>query len=86
MGVLRHVIAKLADNRWRDLRDECAKAKMHTRTTAGISGGQDGAYSIVMSGGYSDDDDKGDIMCVADFCLPVHRLTGSQTVYRNRRT
>ena len=39
---------------------------MHTPTTAGISGGRDGAHSIVMSGGYEDDDDKGDTMCATD--------------------
>jgi len=41
-------------------REDCAKARVHTSTTAGISGGKDGAYSIIMSGGYADDDDKGD--------------------------
>jgi hypothetical protein len=44
------------------IREECAKARVHTSTTAGISGGKNGAYSIVMSGGYEDDDDKGDKM------------------------
>ena len=39
---------------------------MHPHTTAGISGGKDGAYSIVMSGGYSDDHDMGDFMCATD--------------------
>jgi len=69
-----------ADNRWRDLREECSKARMHTPTKAGISGGREGAYSIVMSGGYTDDIDKGDFMCVSDLCFrvcfvsPVHRL------------
>jgi len=46
---------------WRT-REECAKARVHTSTTAGISGGKDGAYSIVMSGGYEDDKDRGDII------------------------
>lgn len=44
------------------IRDECVKAGVHTSTTAGISGGRNGASSIVMSGGYDDDDDKGDTM------------------------
>ena len=35
-------------------------------TTAGISGGKAGASSIVMSGGYSDDDDRGEFMYVTD--------------------
>ena len=53
---------------------------MHTSTTAGISGGKHGAYSIVMSGGYEDDVDKGDFMCANDlrflirFILPPYRI------------
>lgn len=36
-------------------------AKIHTATQAGISGSQDeGAESIVVSGGYEDDQDFGD--------------------------
>lgn len=80
-GDLGYVIAELADNSLCGLRDECAKARIHTSTKAGISGGRDGAYSIVMSGGYSDDVDKGDTMCVSDRCFldrfaspAVHRL------------
>jgi len=46
---------------WRN-REECSKARMHIPTKAGISGGRDGAYSIVMSGGYSDDIDEGDVI------------------------
>lgn len=71
-GDLGYVIAELADNSWCVLRDECAKARIHTSTKAGISGGRDGAYSIVMSGGYSDDVDKGDTMCVSDRCFLDH--------------
>jgi hypothetical protein len=44
------------------VREECAKAGVHPSTTAGISGGKNGAYSIVMSGGYDDDQDEGDVM------------------------
>lgn len=71
---------KVADNEWRDLREECSKAKMHTPTKAGISGGKNGAYSIVMSGGYADDIDEGDFMCVIDlhfrffFVSPIRRV------------
>ena len=39
---------------------------MHVATTAGIAGGKDGASSIVMSGGYSDDDDRGEFMYATD--------------------
>lgn len=47
-------------------REACAKARVHTSIKAGISGGKNGAYSIVMSGGYQDDEDKGDEMWVTD--------------------
>lgn len=39
---------------------------MHAPPTAGIWGGKDGACSIVMSGGYEDDEDLGETMYVAD--------------------
>lgn len=42
-------------------REDCSRSGVHTATTAGIAGGKRGAYSIVMSGGYPDDD-KGDEM------------------------
>lgn len=36
---------------------------MHRKTVAGISGsGEAGAYSVVISGGYDDDDDEGDTL------------------------
>lgn len=42
-------------------REELSKAKIHKPTQAGISGSQnEGADSIVLSGGYSDDIDNGD--------------------------
>jgi E3 ubiquitin-protein ligase UHRF1 len=42
-------------------RRECAAKKVHTKNVAGISGSvKDGAYSIVLSGGYEDDVDEGD--------------------------
>ena len=53
---------------------------MHTSTTAGISGGKNGAYSIVMSGGY-EDVDKGETMCVADLCLLVHFVSSCRRIY-----
>ena len=39
---------------------------MHTPLKAGIWGGKDGAYSIVMSGGYEYDEDLGETVYVAD--------------------
>ncbi|KAJ7668893.1 PUA-like domain-containing protein [Mycena rosella] len=42
--------------RW-DTRQECSEAGVHKPTVAGINGSKDGAFSIVMSGGYEDADD-----------------------------
>lgn len=53
---------------------------MHTHTTAGISGGKGGAYSIVMSGGYPDAD-KGDVMCVTGLCFPTCLVLPIRRVY-----
>ncbi|KAF8197099.1 PUA-like domain-containing protein [Pholiota molesta] len=48
---------------WNTLREQeglCAKG-VHSKTVAGISGSvREGAYSIVLSGGYRDDKDEGD--------------------------
>lgn len=41
-------------------RRELADAGVHRPLQAGISGGKDGADSIVVSGGYPDDEDTGD--------------------------
>lgn len=41
-------------------RSELAAAEVHRPRQGGISGGQDGADSIVVSGGYPDDEDYGD--------------------------
>jgi hypothetical protein len=43
-------------------RELCSKAGVHTPTIAGISGSRYGAYSIVLSGAYEDDEDNGDTM------------------------
>jgi hypothetical protein len=37
---------------------------MHAPPTAGIWGGKHGAYSVMVSGGYEDDVDEGENMCV----------------------
>jgi SAD/SRA domain len=40
-------------------------AKVHTNKFAGITGSKtNGAFSVVLSGGYEDDLDQGDVMCV----------------------
>lgn len=43
-------------------RRQCAEAGVHTARNAGIAGSvkEGGAYSVVLSGGYEDDEDKGD--------------------------
>ncbi|WP_240669779.1 YDG/SRA domain-containing protein [Actinoplanes solisilvae] len=41
-------------------RRELYDARVHRELQAGICGGQDGAESIVVSGGYADDEDNGD--------------------------
>jgi len=41
-------------------RDELAGSGVHRPTQAGICGGKDGAESVVVSGGYPDDEDFGD--------------------------
>ncbi|KAF7346339.1 E3 ubiquitin-protein ligase ORTHRUS 2 [Mycena sanguinolenta] len=42
-------------------RKECSHAGVHAHTFKGIHGSKDeGAYSVVMSGGYEDDQDKGE--------------------------
>lgn len=60
--------------------DECNAAGVHSPIRSGIHGGPDGAYSIVLSGGYEDDkdswededmEDTGEIMCVS---IPPLRL------------
>ncbi|KIM58347.1 hypothetical protein SCLCIDRAFT_1218693, partial [Scleroderma citrinum Foug A] len=43
------------------LRSMCAESAVHRPLMAGIYGTRDeGAYSIVLSGGYKDDEDRGD--------------------------
>ena len=54
---------------------------MHTPNTAGISGGKSGAYSIVMSGGYEDDVDEGDTMCVVDCRFPARFISSRRRTY-----
>ncbi|KAJ7078455.1 PUA-like domain-containing protein [Mycena belliarum] len=44
---------------WWETRQQCSEAGVHKPTVAGISGGNDGAFSIVMSGGYEDSLDDG---------------------------
>ncbi|KAG6836672.1 hypothetical protein H0H93_005090 [Arthromyces matolae] len=46
-----------------DSRDALARAGIHSKQYAGISGSvEHGAFSIVVSGGYADDNDQGDFL------------------------
>jgi len=46
-------------------RDDLKKRNVHNQQTAGIAGNtKDGAYSIVLSNGYEDDVDEGELMYV----------------------
>ncbi|KAH8094512.1 PUA-like domain-containing protein [Cristinia sonorae] len=50
-------------------REECKDLGVHPVTGAGIYGSPSkGAYSVVLSGGYADDVDMGDIMSVWHMC------------------
>ncbi|KII94336.1 hypothetical protein PLICRDRAFT_424512 [Plicaturopsis crispa FD-325 SS-3] len=44
---------------WWEKREECSADSIHAPWVAGISGGDQGAYSIALSGGYEDDVDMG---------------------------
>jgi hypothetical protein len=45
------------------LRQDCAKAGVHIAPFAGIAGSAEhGAYSVVLSAGYEDDVDRGDVL------------------------
>jgi E3 ubiquitin-protein ligase UHRF1 len=44
-------------------RKACSNAGVHTSTVAGISGTAEwGAYSVVLSSGYEDDEDSGETL------------------------
>ncbi|KAF8175527.1 PUA-like domain-containing protein [Mycena galopus ATCC 62051] len=47
-----------------ETRLQCSEAGVHKPTLAGIHGCKDGAFSIVMAGGYEDATDDGDTLCV----------------------
>jgi putative restriction endonuclease len=56
-------IEGIAPGAWFKDRDALSKARVHGPTVAGISGGaKEGADSIVLSGGYADDEDFGDVI------------------------
>ena len=60
--VFGHILGTTVGQIFKD-RTELAKAGIHKPTQAGISGGgKEGADSIVLSGGYEDDQDDGDVI------------------------
>ena len=42
------------------MRMDCSRDGIHRPTVAGIHGGEDGCYSVALSGGYEDDLDLGE--------------------------
>jgi len=59
--VYGHIPGIQVGKTWRS-REDCSRDAVHGPLRAGIHGtAEDGAYSIVMSGGYEDDDDNGDV-------------------------
>ncbi|KAK3764329.1 hypothetical protein RRG08_008811 [Elysia crispata] len=65
-------------------RMECSRDGIHRPTVAGIHGGQDGAYSIALSGGYEDDLDLGD--CFTYTGEGGRDLKGTKAKPKNLRT
>ncbi|CAG0885449.1 unnamed protein product [Darwinula stevensoni] len=69
-----------------DSRMECCAAGIHRPTVAGIHAGGEGAYSLVVSGGYEDDNenDQGDIIIYTG--EGGRDLKGTKTNPKNLRT
>ncbi|CAG5125180.1 unnamed protein product [Candidula unifasciata] len=65
-------------------RMECCRDGIHRPTVAGIHGGEDGAYSIALSGGYEDDIDLGD--CFTYTGEGGRDLKGTKSNPKNLRT
>ncbi|XP_005110144.1 E3 ubiquitin-protein ligase UHRF1 [Aplysia californica] len=65
-------------------RIECCRDGVHRPTVAGIHGGEGGAYSIALSGGYEDDVDLGE--CFTYTGEGGRDLKGTKTNPKNLRT
>jgi putative restriction endonuclease len=64
-------------------RDELNKTGVHLPTRAGISGAaEEGADSIVLSGGYEDDRDDGDVIIYTGHGA-VNRIRASRLLIRS---
>lgn len=67
---------------------ECSRDGVHAPTQAGIHGGKEGAYSVVLSGGYYEDDrDYGDTLSVSRHTVlpPSCSSPPLQHIHRHRR-
>lgn len=64
-------------------RAELSESKVHVPSQAGISGSQtEGAESIVLSGGYEDDTDEGDVILYTGH--KRHRINPDHLAYHRR--
>lgn len=65
-----------------DNRQECSNSGVHPGLLAGIYGSKElGAFSVVLSGGYEDDEDHGDTLYVRSSCHATLRAHKSNSTY-----
>ncbi|KAK2461892.1 hypothetical protein APHAL10511_006355 [Amanita phalloides] len=69
---------------WWESRQGCSADAIHAPWVAGISGGQEGAYSVALSGGYEDDVDLGYAFTYTG--SGGRDLKGTKTAPKNLRT
>jgi len=69
---------------WWESREDCSNDAVHAPWVAGISGSNEGAYSVALSGGYEDDVDLGD--CFTFTGSGGRALRGTKSNPKNLRT
>ncbi|KAI9467196.1 PUA-like domain-containing protein [Lactarius psammicola] len=69
---------------WWESREDCSNDAIHAPWVAGISGSNEGAYSVALSGGYEDDIDMGDYFTFTG--SGGRALRGTKTNPKNLRT
>jgi len=69
---------------WWETREDCSNDAIHAPWVAGISGSNEGAYSVALSGGYEDDVDLGD--CFTFTGSGGRALKGTKANPKNLRT
>ncbi|KAH9994137.1 PUA-like domain-containing protein [Russula compacta] len=69
---------------WWESREDCSNDAVHAPWVAGISGSNEGAYSVALSGGYEDDVDLGD--CFTYTGSGGRALKGTKANPKNLRT